>query len=112
VGHDTATTYRTYLYLAASATAEFVADTALCPFEATKVRMQTSPPSAGFPTAFGEAWSKIVSTEGANGCGAGSLAAAREWVALHRPASFCSADTQPVQGHRAAVGSPGTLYRC
>ena len=36
--------YKTSLYLAASASAEFFADIALCPFEAVKVRMQTTIP--------------------------------------------------------------------
>ena len=35
---------KTIVYLGASATAEFMADVALCPFEAIKVRMQTTPP--------------------------------------------------------------------
>ena len=38
--------YRTGLYLAASASAEFFADIALSPMEAVKVRIQTMP---GFP---------------------------------------------------------------
>jgi len=33
--------YRTSLYLAASASAEFFADIALCPMESVKVRVQT-----------------------------------------------------------------------
>lgn len=36
--------YKTSLYLTASASAEFIADIALCPFEAVKVRMQTTIP--------------------------------------------------------------------
>lgn len=36
-------TYRTGIYLAASASAEFFADMGLAPFEATKVRIQTKP---------------------------------------------------------------------
>lgn len=43
-GPEAATKYRTGLYLAASASAEFFADIALCPFEAIKVRMQTTMP--------------------------------------------------------------------
>lgn len=34
---------RTLIYLAGSASAEFIADIALCPFEAVKVRVQTQP---------------------------------------------------------------------
>jgi solute carrier family 25 phosphate transporter 3 len=36
-------TWRTSLYLAASASAELIADVLLAPMEATKVRIQTSP---------------------------------------------------------------------
>lgn len=40
---ETAYLYRTWLYLAASASAELIADVILAPFEATKVRIQTTP---------------------------------------------------------------------
>lgn len=40
---ETAHKYRDLIYIAASASAEVVADVALCPFEAVKVRVQTSP---------------------------------------------------------------------
>lgn len=43
LGEELSYTYRTGLYLAASASAEFFADIALCPFEAAKVRIQTQP---------------------------------------------------------------------
>jgi solute carrier family 25 phosphate transporter 3 len=43
-GAENAAKYKTSLYLAASASAEFFADIALCPFEAVKVRMQTTIP--------------------------------------------------------------------
>jgi solute carrier family 25 (mitochondrial phosphate transporter), member 3 len=41
-GAENAYRYKTALYLSASASAEFLADIALCPFEAVKVRMQGS----------------------------------------------------------------------
>lgn len=41
LGEEYAYTYRTVLYLTASASAEFFADIALAPWEATKVRIQT-----------------------------------------------------------------------
>lgn len=44
VGEETAAKYKTVLYLAASASAEFIADVGLCPFEAVKVRIQTTIP--------------------------------------------------------------------
>ena len=46
MGEENAYLYRTGLYLAASASAEFFADIALSPMEAVKVRIQTMP---GFP---------------------------------------------------------------
>lgn len=56
---------QTVVFLAASASAEFLADIALCPFEAIKVRMQTTlPPFAG---SLREGWSKVVREEGYGG---------------------------------------------
>ncbi|RWS14792.1 Phosphate carrier protein-like protein [Dinothrombium tinctorium] len=43
LGEELSYQWRTSLYLAASASAEFFADIALCPFEACKVRIQTQP---------------------------------------------------------------------
>ncbi|KAL8705350.1 MAG: hypothetical protein Q9201_001549 [Fulgogasparrea decipioides] len=43
-GEEAAYRYKTSLYLTASASAELIADVALCPFEAVKVRMQTTIP--------------------------------------------------------------------
>merc|ERR1711971_722887 len=43
MGEENAYLYMTGLYLAASASAEFLADIALSPMEACKVRIQTSP---------------------------------------------------------------------
>merc|ERR1712241_682692 len=43
IGEENTYLYRTSLYLASSASAEFFADIALSPMEACKVRMQTSP---------------------------------------------------------------------
>lgn len=43
LGEELAYTYRTSLYLASSASAEFFADMMLAPMEAVKVRIQTSP---------------------------------------------------------------------
>lgn len=55
--------YRTGLYLAASASAEFIADIALSPMEAAKVRIQTQP---GFANTLREAIPKMVKSEGIN----------------------------------------------
>lgn len=67
VGPENAFKYRTYVFLAGSASAEFFADIALCPMEAVKVRMQTSPAEAKFPTSLGPAISRITEAEGVNG---------------------------------------------
>jgi len=46
---------------------QVIADVALCPMEAIKVRMQTAPPEAKFPTQLGAAISTIKSAEGTGG---------------------------------------------
>ncbi|KAK7200875.1 mitochondrial phosphate transporter [Novymonas esmeraldas] len=48
-GEQDAKKYGGLIWLAGSATAEFIADVALCPFEMTKVKVQTSPKGT-FPT--------------------------------------------------------------
>lgn len=64
LGEENAYLYRTWLYLAASASAEFFADIALSPFEAAKVKIQTSP---GFANTMREAMPKIAKEEGIAG---------------------------------------------
>ena len=66
VGEEKAFKLRTVKYGFASASAELIADTMLCPFEAVKVRMQTSA-TGTFPTSFGPAFSQINQNEGING---------------------------------------------
>jgi len=68
VGEEAAHKYRDVVYLFASASAELIADIALCPFEAVKVRVQTQPDYAkglmdGLP--------KMYSAEGLGGLYAG-----------------------------------------
>ncbi|KIV80532.1 hypothetical protein PV11_08025 [Exophiala sideris] len=58
-------TNRTLVFLAASASAEFLADILLCPFEAIKVRMQTTMPP--YAQNLREGWSKVVEKEGIAG---------------------------------------------
>ncbi|KAL2865800.1 putative mitochondrial phosphate carrier protein [Aspergillus lucknowensis] len=65
VGIDAATRHKTSLYLIASASAELIADVALCPFEAVKVRTQTSIPPE-FRSTFGGI-SALVGKEGTAG---------------------------------------------
>merc|ERR1712024_169041 len=66
IGEENTYLYRTSLYLAASASAEFFADIALSPMESCKVRMQTSVPGT-FPTTLRAAFPKIKAEEGING---------------------------------------------
>jgi len=65
LGLENAYKYKTWVYLAGSASAEFIADLALCPFEAVKVRMQTTIPPAFTGTFSGI--SSIVGKEGTAG---------------------------------------------
>jgi len=58
-------TNRTLVYLGASASAEFLADILLCPWEAIKVRMQTTIPP--YANNLREGWSKVVDKEGIAG---------------------------------------------
>ena len=46
-GEEAAKKYQTLIYLAGSASAEFIADIALCPFEAVKVRRAVLAAHAG-----------------------------------------------------------------
>ncbi|KAJ3948265.1 Cu/Pi carrier [Colletotrichum fioriniae] len=64
-GPDNAKKYQTILFLSASASAEFLADIALCPFEAVKVRMQGGIPSPYKGTLDGI--SKVTAKEGWGG---------------------------------------------
>ena len=64
-GEEAAYKYKTSLYLVASASAEFIADIALCPFEAVKVRMQTTIPP--FATGTVNGLSIITGKEGIAG---------------------------------------------
>ena len=61
LGEENAYLYRTWLYLAASASAEFFADIALSPMEAAKVKIQTMP---GFAGTLREAFPKMMGEEG------------------------------------------------
>lgn len=64
LGEEASYVYRTSLYLAASASAEFIADIALSPMEAAKVKIQTTP---GFADTLRQAWPRIMREEGLNG---------------------------------------------
>lgn len=61
VGYENASNNRTAVYLASAAAAEFFADIALCPLEATRIRLVSEPTFAnGLIGGFG----KILKTEG------------------------------------------------
>ncbi|KAF8374865.1 hypothetical protein PRIPAC_81294 [Pristionchus pacificus] len=64
IGEELAYEWRTTLYLAASASAEFFADMLLAPMEATKVRIQTSP---GAPPTLRGCAPMIMKNEGLSG---------------------------------------------
>ncbi|CAK7895214.1 mitochondrial phosphate carrier protein 2 [[Candida] anglica] len=65
VGPEFANKYKTGVYLASSASAEFLADLALCPLETIKVKTQTTVPP--FATSVTDGWKKITATEGIGG---------------------------------------------
>merc|ERR1712192_183423 len=66
IGEENTYLYKTSLYLAASASAEFFADIALSPMEAVKVKMQTSKLGT-FPTTLRGAAPTLYRAEGLNG---------------------------------------------
>jgi solute carrier family 25 (mitochondrial phosphate transporter), member 3 len=61
LGYETASANRTAVYLGASAVAEFFADVALCPLEATRIRLVSQPT---FATGLVSGFTKIAKTEG------------------------------------------------
>lgn len=61
VGWNTAVDYRTGIFLASSAMAETIADLALCPMEATRIRMVSDPT---FAKGLADGVGKIVANEG------------------------------------------------
>lgn len=65
VGPEYYAKYKTGVFLAASASAEFLADLALCPFETIKVKTQTTIPP--YATSVVDGWKKITATEGIGG---------------------------------------------
>ncbi len=61
MGIEAASENRTAVYLGAAATAEFFADIALCPLEATRIRLVSEPT---FANGLVGGFSKILKTEG------------------------------------------------
>lgn len=66
VGEENSIKYRKLGWGISSACAEVIADVLLCPFEATKVRIQTSR-TGTYPTNFFVAFRKLIAEEGAFG---------------------------------------------
>ena len=64
LGYESASNNRTAVYLASAATAEFFADIALCPLEATRIRLVSEPT---FANGLLGGFSKIARTEGFGG---------------------------------------------
>ncbi|KAL2903782.1 Mitochondrial phosphate carrier protein 3 mitochondrial, partial [Bienertia sinuspersici] len=63
-GSENATKYKTFICLGGSASAEVIADVALCPMEAVKVRVQTQP---GFAKGLSDGLPKFIKSDGASG---------------------------------------------
>jgi len=61
LGAETASNYRTPIYLASSGIAEFFADVALCPLEATRIRLVSQPT---FATGLASGFLRILREEG------------------------------------------------
>jgi solute carrier family 25 (mitochondrial phosphate transporter), member 3 len=61
LGYETASQNRTAVYLGSSALAEFFADIALCPLEATRIRLVSEP---GFANGLVGGFGKILKNEG------------------------------------------------
>lgn len=67
VGEENADRYKKIGWSISSASAEVIADVLLCPWEAMKVRMQTTLPPGTFPTSLKPAFDLIHKNEGVNG---------------------------------------------
>jgi len=63
-GEENAKAYKTIIFLAGSASAEFFADIGLCPFEAVKVKVQTQP---GWAKGLSDGLPKLYAAEGLGG---------------------------------------------
>lgn len=68
VGYENASKYRTGIYLVSSGLAEFFADIALCPLEATRIRMVSQP---DFASGLVSGFARLAREEGIGGFYAG-----------------------------------------
>ena len=67
VGEENADRYKKVGWSIASGSAEIIADMLLCPWEATKLKIQLSRPGAEYPNSLSGAFNKIRAEEG-NAC--------------------------------------------
>ncbi|WVZ13896.1 hypothetical protein V8G54_011462 [Vigna mungo] len=109
-GPEYATKYKTLIYLAGSASSELIADVALCPFEAVKVRVQTQP---GFARGLADGLPKLVRTEGVSGYAYDVIIVVNlnlPIVLVRRLSEAVILDSlQAVQGNYASVGKTGSI---
>lgn len=112
-GPENAERLKTLIYLAASASAEVIADVALCPMEAVKIRVQTQP---GFARCLTDGLPKIIQTEGAFGyrycksciiCVAINLVQGSGEQHLHSFNTMCK--FQALQRTASSLGPPSPL---
>lgn len=106
IGPEKAELYKTGVYLAALASAEFLADLALCPFETIKVKTQTTIPP--YATSVVDGWRKITAKEGISGLykGLGPLWARQIPYTMVKFASF----EKTVEQIYAYLGKPASAY--
>lgn len=106
VGPEIASKYKTGVFLAASALAEFLADIALCPLETIKVKMQTTIPP--YATNVVQGWTKITEKEGIRGLykGIGPLWARQIPYTMVKFASF----EKTVEKIYQYLGKPASAY--
>ena len=105
ISQEKAYLYRTSLYLAASASAEFFADIALAPMEAVKVRIQTQP---GWANNLREGVPKLWRQEGV----AGYELFLPYIVSFSLPSSFSTACSplKVLQGSSSTLAEADTLH--
>lgn len=106
VGPEKAEKYKTGIFLSAAASAEFLADLALCPFETIKVKTQTTIPP--YATSVVDGWRKITAKEGIAGLykGIGPLWARQIPYTMVKFASF----EKTVEKIYAYLGKPVSSY--
>ncbi|CAA6663994.1 unnamed protein product [Spirodela intermedia] len=85
--YETRRKYKTLIYLAGSASAEVIADVALCPMEAVKVRVQTQP---GFARGLSDGLPKFIRSDGVLGLYKGIVPL---WVVRFLESYFFFSDT-------------------